>query len=242
MEVNHMAADAGLEELYSAQPGPMLQQETKTDILSAGLTVVNQDGQEKAQADNEINGETTGNKAEAPAKDSRQWFVMRDLKRPNAKMPAYKLLSENGFEVFVPMEWRLAGKASAKQRVERPVIPDLLFVHSAKEDLDPIVTKTDTLQYRFLRNQNRAPMTVPDKEMEMFIRAVNSSKSPKYYSPDEISPAMHGKKIRINGSVLDGFEGRLLTVRGSKTKRLLVEIPGCLAVSVEVCPEYIQLI
>ena len=26
--------------------------------------------------------------------ESRQWFVMRDLKRGNAKQPAYKLLSE----------------------------------------------------------------------------------------------------------------------------------------------------
>lgn len=27
---------------------------------------------------------------------------MRDLKRPNAKQPAYKFLREEGFEVFVP--------------------------------------------------------------------------------------------------------------------------------------------
>ncbi len=28
------------------------------------------------------------------------WFVMRDLKRPNAKLPAYKFLAEQGLEVF----------------------------------------------------------------------------------------------------------------------------------------------
>lgn len=32
-----------------------------------------------------------------------RWFVMRDLKRTNAKLPAYKLLDGKKMEVFVPM-------------------------------------------------------------------------------------------------------------------------------------------
>lgn len=31
------------------------------------------------------------------------WYVMRDLKRPNAKLPAYKQLSDEHLEVFTPM-------------------------------------------------------------------------------------------------------------------------------------------
>ena len=42
--------------------------------------------------------------------------------------------------------------------------------------------------------------------------------------------------------LLDGYEGHLLTVRGSKVKRLLVELPHLLMASVEVEPEYIQLL
>ena len=34
------------------------------------------------------------------------WYVMRDLKRPNAKLPAYKQLSDEHLEVFTPMQWR----------------------------------------------------------------------------------------------------------------------------------------
>lgn len=42
-------------------------------------------------------------------KDEQQmhWYVMRDLKRPNAKLPAYKQLSDEHLEVFTPMQWRL---------------------------------------------------------------------------------------------------------------------------------------
>lgn len=36
-----------------------------------------------------------------------QWFVMRDLKRANAKLPAYKQLEEAGFRVFTPMTTKI---------------------------------------------------------------------------------------------------------------------------------------
>lgn len=36
-----------------------------------------------------------------------RWYVMRDLKRANAKVPAYKLLEGMKMEVFVPNEMAL---------------------------------------------------------------------------------------------------------------------------------------
>lgn len=174
--------------------------------------------------------------------EQMQWFVMRDLKRANAKLPAYKLLSDKNFEVFVPMKWQLVNKKGVKERREIPAIPDLLFVHSTRKDLDPVVAKTGTLQYRFLRNCNRAPMTVRNDEMERFMFAVNTSDSPKYYLPDEITPGMYGRKIRIVGGPLNGYEGSLITSRGSKTKRILIELQDFFAVSVEVTSEYIQFV
>lgn len=171
-----------------------------------------------------------------------RWFVMRDLKRPNAKQPAYKFLREEGFEVFVPMKSLLITRHGKKVVEEIPVIRDLLFAHADKERLDPIVARTETLQYYFMRNCGRAPMTVPDDEMERFIFAVSSSNDTKYYSPEEITPQMYGCKIRIVGGPLNGYEGSLITTRGSKVKRLMIELQDFFAVGVEVNPEYIQLI
>lgn len=121
-------------------------------------------------------------------------------------------------------------------------IQDLLFVHETQKNLDSVVEKTPTLQYRWLRKTWREPMTVADADMQRFIHAVSVSESPKYYLPEEITPAMYGRKIHIVGGPLNGYEGSLITVRGSKIKRLLVELKGFLAVGVEVNPEYIQLI
>ena len=171
-----------------------------------------------------------------------RWYVMRDLKRLNAKEPAYKLLEGKKMEVFVPKVWKLRVRQGKRVREEVPFIPDLLFVHETRMNLDPIVEKTPTLQYRWLRNTWREPMTVLDADMERFIRAVSQSESPRYYLPEEITPQMYGRKIRIVGGPLDGYEGSLLTTRGSKVKRLLVELKDFLAVGVEVNPEYIQLV
>ena len=169
-----------------------------------------------------------------------RWYVMRDLKRANAKLLAYQVFEERNIEVFTPKKWKLSTVKGKKVRKEVPYMTDLLFVHDLRENIDPIVEDFTTIQYRWLRGYYQEPMTVPDTEMERFIRAVNASESPCYYLPEEITPAMLNRKIRIVGGTLDGYEGTLQTVRGSKVKRLLVELPGLLTVGVEVEPEYIQ--
>ena len=108
---------------------------------------------------------------------------MRDLKRPNAKQPAYRFLADQGLEVFTPMTWRLTLRQGKRVREERPFLPDLLFVHCARPLLDPLVELVPTLQYRYIRGAYCEPMTVADADMERFIRAVRSTDSPRYYWP-----------------------------------------------------------
>ena len=155
------------------------------------------------------------------------WFVLRDLTRPNAKRPAYRLLEEKGIEIFTPMRWRLVERKGKRIREEVPLLHDLLFAHTTCACMDPIVEEISTLQYRYLRGGYRKPMTVGHAEMNRFIRAVHSDDSPRYFLVEELTPAMYGRMIRIEGGPLDGYEGRLLSIRGSRVKRLIVEIPVC---------------
>ena len=142
--------------------------------------------------------------APTPVTDSFFWFVMRDLKRPNAKQPAYRFLAEQGLEVFTPMIWHLALRQGKRVREERPFLPDLLFVHCARPLLDPLVELVPTLQYRYIRGAYCEPMTVADTDMERFIRAVRSTDSPRYYLPGELTSAHYGRMVRIVGGPLDG--------------------------------------
>lgn len=172
----------------------------------------------------------------------RQWFVMRDLKRGNAKQPAYKLLGELKIRFFTPMVWKLRIRQGKRVRQQVPFMPDLLFVYDSRKVLDPLVEQIATLQYRFIKGGNRQPMTVRNADMECFIRAVDAMNNPCFYTPEEINPDMLGKKVRIVGGLLDGYEGCLQKMQGSRIKRLFVELPNLLTAAVEVQPEFIQVL
>lgn len=172
----------------------------------------------------------------------RQWFVMRDLKRGNAKQPAYKLLGELKIRFFTPMVWKLRIRQGKRVRQQVPFMPDLLFVYVSRKVLDPLVEQIATLQYRFVKGGNHQPMTVRNADMERFIRAVDAMNNPCFYTPEEINPDMLGKKVRIVGGLLDGYEGCLQKMQGSRIKRLFVELPNLLTATVEVQPEFIQVL
>ena len=80
-----------------------------------------------------------------------QWYVMRDLKRPNARIRAYQQLSESGLVVFTPMVTRVADRYGKRVRETVPFISDLLFVYATRAILDPVVDRIDTLQYRYVK-------------------------------------------------------------------------------------------
>lgn len=168
---------------------------------------------------------------------------MRDLKRRTSNSLAIHDLAKAGLEVFTPMTQMVMRIGGKLQRRDVPVIQDLLFVHESKETLDPVVELTPTLQYRYQRGKTKdEPLTVRDVEMEQFMFAVNHSDTPIYYKPGELTAAMYGKSVLIHGGRLDGYEGRLLSVKGMRKRRLIVELSGLLAAAVEVEPEFINFI
>lgn len=181
---------------------------------------------------------------EAPNIDTaKHWFAMRDLKRANAILPAYKQLAEAGLEVFTPMATRFVVKDGKRTLVESPVMRDLLFVNESRQNLDPIVAKTPTLQYRFKKGGKQGePIIIPNDDMARFIGAVQASNNPKFYSAEEITPLMCGRKIRMIGGTLDGYEGFLQTIRGSKTKHLIITLPSLVAISVKITDEFVEVL
>lgn len=201
-------------------------------------------GSRNCLKNNEIQGQAGLEILSSPEESPKCWYVMRDLKRPNAKLPAYKFLESQGVVAFTPMHWRLVNRDGKRISEYVPFIADLLFVYETREKLDAIVAKTPTLQYRFQKGKPYCdPMIVPDDEMHRFMHAVGSVGNPQYYHPSEITPAMCNRNIRIVGGNLDGYEGKLLEVRGSRAKQhILVELPMWLVAAIEVSPEYIQLL
>ena len=153
--------------------------------------------------------------------ETPQWYVLRDLSRPNAKLSAFEKLTGRGVRCFTPMVKKPIERRGKHGWKDVPYMRDLLFAHSTRDVLDPFMRPGLKLQYRYIYGGFMEPMTVREADMERFILAVTSSVSSKYYRPEEITPA---------------------TVRGTTVKRLLVELPMLLAAAVEVEPEFIQLL
>lgn len=175
------------------------------------------------------------------------WYVLRDLKRSNAKDPAYKVLQSERYglqdKIFTPMVQRKV-KFFGKESVQWvPYMSDLLFVYENRLVLDSIIETIPTLQYRFTKgNGYNNPLIVRNEDMATFIEAVKCSERVEYIKPEEISVQMYGSRIRVIGGALSGVEGRLLKRRGKRTKSLILELPGVLSALISVEAEYIQLI
>ena len=176
-----------------------------------------------------------------------RWYVLRDLARPNAKFPAYKQLQampEMAGCVFIPLKQRVFTEFG--KRVVRlvPYLPDLIFVHKSREELEPIVQQINGLQFRYVRGGKQyEALAVRHDAMQRFIKAVEQTEVVQYYAFDEVSPQLYGKKIRIIGGRLNGLTGRLMSKRGSKVKRLIIDLEECrLSAAIQVESEYIQLV
>lgn len=166
--------------------------------------------------------------------EPKEWYVLRDLKRANALLPAYEMLGNLNIEVFTPMREQVSRRRETLRRTMQPVIHGLLFAHTTRAEMDDIISATPTLQYRFLRGYWHRPMTVPEREMTDFMTVVGAMPCVHYMLPEEIDPGMYGKRVRIIGGTLDGQEGTLKSTRGSRRRHLLVQLEGILAADIDI--------
>ncbi len=125
--------------------------------------------------------------------ETPQWYVLRDLSRPNAKLSAFEKLTERGVRCFTPMVKKPIERRGKQGWKDVPYMRDLLFAHSTRDVLDPFMRPGLKLQYRYIYGGFMEPMTVREADMERFILAVTSSVSSKYYRPEEITPAMRNR-------------------------------------------------
>ena len=175
-----------------------------------------------------------------PDNQKEVWYVMRALYRTELKTQSR--LNEAGIETYIPIKETVTTVRGRKRKVKIPAVSNLIFVRSTQKRLAPFTAGDGRFQYTFKKGgMSNEPLIVPDKQMNDFIRACTRSERPLYFSPGELK-LEKGTRVRIIGGPLDGYEGRLQKLQGSRVKRLFVELPGLLTAAVEVEPEYIQLV
>ena len=174
---------------------------------------------------NTLNGrpETTSAGVLPQCQESTQqrWYVLRATYARELKVQDH--MREQGLCTFIPMMW--------KEKKLVPAITGLVFVNATRDQLDSYIRSfgdARPVNYYWDRTANR-PLTVPDKAMEDFI-SIASTMDPDLIYLTEISDKLReGQKVIVKEGPFKGVEGKVVRIR--KSRRIMVEIPGMLAVA-----------
>lgn len=168
--------------------------------------------------------------SQCPEATQQSWFVLRATYARELKVQDQ--LPEHGIRTFIPMTWHKSDSATGKQQKTLvPAITGLVFAQATRDALDAYIRSfgdARPVNYYWDRTANR-PLTVPDKAMEDFI-AIASTMDPDLIYLTEISDKLReGQKVIVKEGPFKGVEGKVVRIR--KSRRIMVEIPGMLAVA-----------
>ena len=164
--------------------------------------------------------------------DPESWFPMRVTYSRELKVKAE--LDRLGIENFLPMTYRLADVDTEHPRRELvPAINNLIFVRSSKSRISSLKSTNTMLEpLRYL--MDRTIMTVPDAQMENFMRVASRTDDSVLFLNDETVVGKEGKRVLITGGVFDGITGVIRRVK--RCKRVVVELEGIASVAIAFVP------
>lgn len=174
--------------------------------------------------------------------ESMHWFAMSAPYQRELK--AQHLLGKASIECFIPMCYKIVVQGGRKRRAWLPAISNLIFVHTTR----PIIQQTKRfipfLQYHTRPEEGRnVPIIVPDDQMDQFIKVSHTqAETLVYLTGEELKHLNKGTRVRILGGLFDGVEGTFVRVKGYRSKHVVVQIQGLIAVIIEVHPDLIEII
>lgn len=172
------------------------------------------------------------------------WFALRATYSRELKIR--NQLAEMGVRTFVPMAWRNSPARNSSTKPSRkllPAISSLCFVYWTKAEIDRYIHSfgdVKPVNYYWDRTKN-APLVVPKKAMEDFITVASSMDEDLIYITEISEKLREGQTVRVKEGAFAGVEGKVVRIK--KSRRILVELPGMLAVaSTYVSPSMLEII
>lgn len=158
-----------------------------------------------------------------------RWFALRATYSRELKIR--DSLTERGIRTFVPMTWR---KREVEGNIEKKLVPavsSLCFVYWTKAGIDDYIRSfgdSSPVHYYWDRTVNR-PLTIPEKAMEDFITVASSLDEDLIYLTEITEKLREGQTVEVIEGPFKGVTGRIVRIK--KNRRVLVELPGFLAVA-----------
>ncbi len=166
-----------------------------------------------------------------------EWFAMRVTY--HRELEAQRLLDEKHVENFIPMKYERSERSGKKRLV--PVIHNIIFVRTTASKIAELKKPSCIPMLQYMMDQRLGKkITVPEKQMRAFIAVTGTyDESLRFFGPAEINFSK-AQKVRITGGIFEGCEGAFVKVKGSRSKKVVVEIKGVVSVAlVSVHPDLV---
>ena len=161
--------------------------------------------------------------------DMNQWYALRATYSRELKVQ--DLLNERGVRTFIPMMWRKRTVAGKQEKKLVPAVSNLCFVYWTKAEIDEFIRsfgEATPVHYYWDRTAGR-PLTVPEKSMEDFITVASSLDEDLIYLTEISDKLREGQTVEVIEGPFKGVKGKVVRIK--KNRRVLVELPGFLAVT-----------
>ncbi len=170
--------------------------------------------------------------------DPKIWFPMRVTYQREMKVKAE--LDRMGIESFVPMTYKVLDADTDNPCCKLvPAIRNLIFMRSTQERISHLKSSNEILEPLRYMIDNTAEeahtiMTIPDKQMQNFMRVASKSDDSVMFLDDESVVGKEGKRVEIIGGAFEGVTGVIRRVK--RCKRVVVEIEGVASVAIAFVP------
>jgi transcription antitermination factor NusG len=157
------------------------------------------------------------------------WYALRVSYSRELKIQAQ--LQAKGVRTFVPMMWKKTDVAGQVEKKLVPAVNNLCFVYWTKSEIDEYIKGFgDKSPVHFYWDRTTSsPMVIPEKAMEDFIKVTSSVDAELIYITQIDSKLREGQNVRVKDGPFSGVEGKVVRIK--KSRRILVELPGMLAVA-----------
>ena len=140
----------------------------------------------------------------------RQWlvaYVQSCLEKKTAER-----LKAMGVEYYLPIQSEIRQWSDRRKKVDRLVIPMMIFVHVTPQERPLPLTLQAISRYMVLRGESR-PAVIPEEQMERFRFMLD-------YSPEAVA-------VKVINGPLAGLEGELVMIGGKSKVAVRLDMLGC---------------
>lgn len=162
----------------------------------------------------------------------KKWYVLY-VKMHHEKKVAQRF-ENRGTECFLPIQTIVRQWSDRKKKMEKVVIPRMLFVHVEDQERVELLQDPSAQYYLSIRGTGK-PAFISDKEMERFMFMFDYSDTAIGFCTEQLAP---GCMVRIVKGPLTGLEGELFQNNGRH--EVAIRIPQLGYATIEVPVGYVS--